>query len=335
MVSSRAQSKDSLDLVNFETDEACTVWLGTEDGCIFMYPANEAQTKKTKLKIQHSGSIQCILYVDNQVFISLSTGDLYIYRRQPGCAWEVGNPVMLHIGESATVSCMTAIHGRLWCGLGCNAVIVNTTTLEVETSFNCSLDKDRSVYRMASSGMGVWISLQSCAAVRLFHATRYECLADVDVAPPVHKMLASSDAIIRQHKAACLRVTALLACKDLLWIGTSAGVVLTLPLPTITASTASLRNCPSATASFHGHTGHVRFLTAVEVPKEGTQDNTNGKSSGTSPSTTNAPLPSGANSGRDVLIISGGDGYEDFRASSASESAGRDDSTNHLLIWRV
>ena len=39
--------------------------------------------------------------------------------------------------------------------------------------------------------MGVWISLQSCAAVRLFHATRYECLADVDVAPPVHKMLAS------------------------------------------------------------------------------------------------------------------------------------------------
>ena len=60
-----------------------------------------------------------------------------------------------------------------------------------QTSFNCSLDKDRSVYRMASSGMGVWISLQSSAAVRLFHATRYECLADVDVAPPVHKMLAS------------------------------------------------------------------------------------------------------------------------------------------------
>lgn len=335
IATSRSQSKDSLDPENFETDEPCTVWLGTEDGCIFLYPANETQNKKSKLKIQLSGSIQCILYVDNQVFISLSTGHLYIYRRQPGCAWEVGNPVMLHIGDSSAVSCMTAIHGRLWCGLGCNAVIVNTTTLAVETSFNCSLDKDRSVYRMASSGMGVWISLQSSAAVRLFHATRYECLADVDVAPPVHKMLASSDAIIRQHKAACLRVTALLACKDLLWIGTSAGVVLTLPLPTITASTASLRNCPSATASFHGHTGHVRFLTAVEVPKEGTHDNAIEKGSGTSPSSPTAPLQSGGNSNRDVLIISGGDGYEDFRASSASESAGRDDSTNHLLIWRV
>lgn len=43
---------------------------------------------------------------------------------------------------------------------------------------------------MVSTGMGVWLSLQSSAVIRLFHATRYECLADVDVAPPVHKMLA-------------------------------------------------------------------------------------------------------------------------------------------------
>ena len=39
------------------------------------------------------------------------------------------------------------------------------------------------------------------------------------------------DDIIRQHKAACLRITALLACKDILWIGTSAGVVATMHLP--------------------------------------------------------------------------------------------------------
>ena len=35
-----------------------------------------------------------------------------------------------------------------------------------------------------------------------------------------------------------------------------------------------------------------------------------------------------------VLVIAGGDGYEDFR-SSGSELSGRDDSTNHLLLWRV
>ncbi len=42
-------------------------------------------------------------------------------------------------------------------------------------------------------------------------------------------LLSGADDIIKQHKTACLRVTCLLACKDLLWVGTSAGVILTLP----------------------------------------------------------------------------------------------------------
>ena len=45
--------------------------------------------------------------------------------------------------------------------------------------------------------------------------------------------VAGCDDIIRQHKAACLRITALLACKDILWIGTSAGVVATMHIPPI------------------------------------------------------------------------------------------------------
>ena len=46
-----------------------------------------------------------------------------------------------------------------------------------------------------------------------------------------------ADDIIRQHKSACLRITALLTCKDLLWMGTSAGVLLTLPMPKVTTAT--------------------------------------------------------------------------------------------------
>lgn len=36
-----------------------------------------------------------------------------------------------------------------------------------------------------------------------------------------------------------------------------------------------------------------------------------------------------------MLVISGGDGYEDFRNSNTSEVAGREDSTNHLLLWQI
>ena len=91
-------------------------------------------------------------------------------------------------------------------------------------------------------------------------------------------MLAGSDDIIRQHKAACLRVTALLAVRDRLWVrppflfldalstvsfkqahlryslvpatkavsqvGTSAGVIVTLGLPHITATTTKLPSPP-------------------------------------------------------------------------------------------
>ncbi len=42
---------------------------------------------------------------------------------------------------------------------------------------------------------------------------------------------AGCDDIIRQHKAACLRITSMVAAKDTLWVGTSAGVVVTTKLP--------------------------------------------------------------------------------------------------------
>lgn len=61
------------------------------------------------------------------------------------------------------------------------------------------------------------------------------------------KLVAGCDDIIRQHKAACLRVTALLACNDLLWIGTSAGVLLTVPIPHIKPSTQRMSQVPTVT----------------------------------------------------------------------------------------
>lgn len=44
----------------------------------------------------------------------------------------------------------------------------------------------------------------------------------------------------------------------MLWIGTSAGVVLTLSV--------SAKAAPTLVGLSQGHTGHVRFLTAIELP---------------------------------------------------------------------
>lgn len=121
---------------------------------------------------------------------------------------------------------------------------------------------------MTISSNMVWISVQNSARIKCFHSTSYELLTEVDLAPSVNKMLSTCDDIIRQHKAACLRVTSLLSCKDLIWVGTSAGVLLTVALtvPQQSNSKASTY-LPIVTGIPHGHTGHVRFLTFVENEK--------------------------------------------------------------------
>ncbi|GFY51373.1 rho guanine nucleotide exchange factor 17 [Trichonephila inaurata madagascariensis] len=218
----------------------------------------------------------------------------------------------------------------------------NKIKIQHSAAIQCIItDTERFVLCMVTSGLGVWISATPSAVIRLFHATSYEPIFDVNVAPTVAKILsAATDDIIKQHKSACLRVTALLACKDLLWIGTSAGVILTLPLPHLTSSTIHVDDIPSVTGLPHGHTGHVRFLTCVEmnpgIPMDPagfgkysfrsskSKDNSNGRRASTSASTASK-----------LLVISGGDGYEDFSTSGLAEQAGHDDSTNHLLLWNV
>lgn len=93
----------------------------------------------------------------------------------------------------------------------------------------------------------------------------------------------------------------------------------------------------------YGHTGHVRFLTIVDNPAPNkspvkpTQSTPKAKS--ISRRSTNSDKaqkqPDSPQNSKETLIISGGDGYEDFRSSSMTEDAGREDSTNHLLLWRV
>ncbi|XP_043786510.1 rho guanine nucleotide exchange factor 17 isoform X3 [Apis laboriosa] len=328
----------SIDNVTTEEDvNQPTMWLGTEDGCIHVYNCNDnIRIKKNKVKIQHNSSVHCIIYLDNKVFVSLANGDITVYCRDHMGGWNTPDPTSVSVGTVASpVTKMLPVSAKLWCGCHNSVKILNTHTLDIEHTFAVSNDTSLSVSCMASSGgLGVWISLHNSAVLRLFHSGSYECLTDINIAPAVTKMLTSCDDIIRQHKAACLRVTALLACNELLWIGTSAGVLLTVPIPHIKPSTQRMSQPPIVTGIPHGHTGHVRFLTCVETitpPKPDPRPKVNRYSL-----KSNKAQQNNINRGK-LLVISGGDGYEDFRGPQASAElqAGREDSTNHLLLWKV
>ncbi|CAK9806445.1 Rho guanine nucleotide exchange factor 17 [Anthophora quadrimaculata] len=328
----------SIDNVTTEEDvNQPTMWLGTEDGCIHVCNCNDnIRIKKNKVKIQHNSSVHCIIYLDNKVFVSLANGDITVYVRDHMGGWNTPEPTTISVGTVASpVTKMLPVSGKIWCGCHNSVKILNTHTLDIEHMFAVSNDTSLSVSCMASSGgLGVWISLHNSAVLRLFHSGSYECLTDINIAPAVTKMLTSCDDIIRQHKAACLRVTALLACNELLWIGTSAGVLLTVPIPHIKPSTQRMSQPPIVTGIPHGHTGHVRFLTCVETTTPSKPDprpKVNRYSLKSSKTQQN-----NINRGK-LLVISGGDGYEHFRGPQASAElqAGREDSTNHLLLWKV
>ncbi len=80
----------------------------------------------------------------------------------------------------------------------------------------------------------------------------------------------------------------------------------------------------------------MRFLTSVEVPGGFKSSEADRQEQGLTLAQRRASASFHAVTlATKMLIISGGDGYEDFRNSSNNEAAGRDDSTNHLLLWQV
>ncbi|XP_017014130.3 uncharacterized protein [Drosophila takahashii] len=321
-----------------------TMWIGTEDGCIHVYNSTDnIRIKKNRIKIEHHSAVYSILYLDNRVFVSLANGDICVYLRDGATSWNTCSSHCLSIGTvTSPVNKLLNVNGRLWCSIQGIIKVLDVETLTVINQIQISSDS-KPITNMTVSNNHVWISIQNSAHIKCFHSNTHQLVTEVNLAPAVNKMLSNCDEIIRQHKAACLRVTSLLCCKDLIWIGTSAGVLLTIPAQGYEKGAINI----VPTGIPHGHTGHVRFLTFVETTGlEGAASGgggSGGRDAGGSTSDEYSKQGSIKHSKsksetNNTLIISGGDGYEDFRnsgANSLSEIAGREDSTNHLLIWQI
>ncbi|RVE47027.1 hypothetical protein evm_008309 [Chilo suppressalis] len=313
-----------------------SMWLGTEDGAIHVYSCLDSiRLKKNKLKMQHSAPVHAIVYVEGKVFVALGNGDVVVYCRDIDGAW--AERCTLGVGGGAAVGGLLLAAGRVWCAAHTALHVLNPRTMQIEETFQISTES-KPISHIAVSGGAVWVALHNAAQLRAYRASSRDLLADINLTPLVTRMLHGCDDIIRQHKAACLRVTALAAHSGTLWVGTSAGVLLTAPLHHAPHPRTGAFTTPALTGIPYGHTGHVRFLTIVENPAPARPQ----------PKTSQSSLRAKAMSRRsaladkrdppptkETLVISGGDGYEDFRSSGSNEDAGREDSTNHLLLWRV
>ncbi|XP_065577659.1 rho guanine nucleotide exchange factor 17-like isoform X2 [Artemia franciscana] len=300
-----------------------TMWAGTEDGSIYIYCSTEnIRNRRLKKKLELRFCVTDLLYGSDKVFASLANGDLVVFIRDSGGAWSLNEPKVYPIGTSCTPPARLALAGaNIWVSVGSSIVILSGENIVMEDRIPLSGDGQRLVSTFSVSSAGVWVALNGPPVVRLFDSKTFSSLLEINITPVVNKILLGCDDIIRQHKSACLRITTMYSCKDILWIGTSAGVIINVQLGESNSN-------PQITGLMEGHTGHVRFLTAVEVPLDFriARFRRHSTRECSSPST-----PSGVR----YLVVSGGDGFEDFSGSRTAEVTGKDDSTNHVLLWKV
>uniref|UniRef100_A0A8C3AEZ9 C-Jun-amino-terminal kinase-interacting protein 4 n=1 Tax=Cyclopterus lumpus TaxID=8103 RepID=A0A8C3AEZ9_CYCLU len=342
-----------------------TMWLGTQNGCVYVH-SSVAQWKKCLHSIKLKDSVLGIVHVKGRVLVGLSDGTLAIFHRGVDGQWDLTNYHLLDLGRPHhAIRCMTIVHDKVWCGYRNKIYVVQPKAMKMEKSFDAHPRKDSQVRQLAWDGDGIWVSIRLDSTLRLFHAHTFQHLQDVDIEPYVSKMLGTG-----KLGFSFVRITALMVSSNRLWIGTGNGVILSIPLTeTNEVTKAAASNLPGsvvrvygddssdkvtagtfvpycsmahAQLCFHGHRDAVKFFTAV--PGHAAPPASCGVEAA-GDKATDAATQEGTKS---VLVMSGGEGYIDFRMGDEAGEAEEGEQPpmklqpflakaerSHLIVWQV
>ncbi|XP_041714673.1 C-Jun-amino-terminal kinase-interacting protein 4 isoform X3 [Coregonus clupeaformis] len=343
-----------------------TMWLGAQNGCVYVH-SSVAQWRKCLHSIKLKDSILGIVHVKGRVLVALADGTLAIFHRGVDGQWDLTNYHLLDLGRPHhSIRCMTVVHDKVWCGYRNKIYVVQPKAMKIEKSFDAHPRKESQVRQLAWDGDGIWVSIRLDSTLRLFHSHTHQHLQDVDIEPYVSKMLGTG-----KLGFSFVRITALMVSCNRLWVGTGNGVIISIPLTDtnkviagpgkpggvirvygdensdkVTAGT-FVPFCSMAHAQlcFHGHRDAVKFFTAV--PGQ------------VIPSGAGGAAEAGGDSGaeehpqqqleKSVLVMSGGEGYIDFRMGDEAGETEEplDEPTlklqpflakaerSHLIVWQV
>ncbi|XP_039357007.1 C-Jun-amino-terminal kinase-interacting protein 4 isoform X6 [Mauremys reevesii] len=355
-----------------------TMWLGAQNGCLYVH-SSVAQWRKCVHAIKLKDSILSIVHVKGIVLVALADGTLAIFHRGVDGQWDLTNYHLLDLGRPHhSIRCMTVVHDKVWCGYRNKIYVVQPKAMKIEKSFDAHPRKESQVRQLAWVGDGVWVSIRLDSTLRLYHAHTYQHLQDVDIEPYVSKMLGTG-----KLGFSFVRITALMVSCNRLWVGTGNGVIISIPLTETvilhqgrllglrankTAAGSGNRPgsvirvygdensdkvtpgtfipyCSMAHAQlcFHGHRDAVKFFVAVPGQVVCPASSSGAELSGDKSAQeffSQTPLKS-------MLVISGGEGYIDFRMGDEggeSELLGEalqlepsvaKAERSHLIVWQV
>ncbi|XP_076451656.1 rho guanine nucleotide exchange factor 10-like protein [Babylonia areolata] len=239
-----------------------TVWMGNTHNEIVIFPLSSwgegsTATRDPLAVVRVRGRVTSIKFVDERLFCGLDSGILIVYSRNDVGEWCIKSGRSLELGQSP-IRCQVVVRDDLWVACGHHVHVVQIDSLHVLASHKLSGSQETTVLQIVRSGVGVWAAFQHSAAVRLFHLETMENLQEMSVANIINRVL--------EEKSGCPEtrdcvVTCLAASTGLLWIGTSVGVILTLPLPRLSDGVPLYSGRPAV--AYHAHRGPVRFIIPV------------------------------------------------------------------------
>ncbi|XP_039763202.1 JNK-interacting protein 3 isoform X2 [Pararge aegeria] len=343
-----------------------TMWLGTKSGNLYVHSAIH-NYRKCLARVKLNDAILSIVWCASRCVVALADGTIAIFARHQDGQWDFTQYWLMTLGDpKCSVRCLSAVGGAVWCGYRNRVLVADPRTRRLLHSLEAHPRHESQVRQMAAHRDGVWVSIKMDSALRLYHAHTYKHLRDVDIEPYVSKMLGTG-----KLGFSLVRITALLISSGRLWIGTSNGVVISVPLSEVSSSSATntaarvpvpghasvvragtvpgttvspgdcIPWCSMAHAqlSFHGHRDAVTFF--VSVPGAATQPTPESPTARRAPTLTQTPM----------LVISGGEGYIDFRIadsemedsvvaaedgpSSGHSSLAERAARSHLIVWQV
>uniref|UniRef100_A0A3Q0QRT8 C-Jun-amino-terminal kinase-interacting protein 4 n=1 Tax=Amphilophus citrinellus TaxID=61819 RepID=A0A3Q0QRT8_AMPCI len=341
-----------------------TMWLGAQNGCLYVH-SSVARWRKCLHAIKLKDSILSIVHVKGRVMVALADGTLAIFHRGIDGQWDLTNYHLLDLGRPHhSIRCMSVVHDKVWCGYRNKIYVIQPKAMRIEKSFDAHPRKESQVRQLAWVGDGIWVSIRLDSTLRLFHAHTYQHLQDVDIEPYVSKMLGFmlSDSSFTPLVVSCNR----------LWVGTGNGVIISIPLSEANRTAGTVPNRPGgavrvygddssvtdcavpgsfvpycsmahAQLCFHGHRDAVKFFVTVPGKRQVQSSADSGSDDPPSESSDTA-----ASEPKTYLVMSGGEGYIDFRmgdevgeldglseTTSSPQSAPTKNERSHLIVWQV
>ncbi|XP_039611366.1 rho guanine nucleotide exchange factor 10-like protein [Polypterus senegalus] len=249
-----------------------TICVGLQDGSILTYGSVDTAVQCLQtFQNRNQSPVLCLRHAKNFLFAGLMDGTVVAYSRKCGDAlWDPESARYVTVG-SEPVRALLALEDSVWASCGNRVVVIEMTSLEME-SFEAHPDETVSVTHMIRAGGGVWMAFSEGSSIHLFHTESLQHLQEINI---------STRTTLLDPGPQSVRVTSLLICQGLLWVGTAQGIIVTLPVP-------KLEGIPKVTGkgmtSMNAHCGPVEFLVAAssflapELLRRGSDEERGGES---------------------------------------------------------